>query len=206
MGGAYQDAQGIWRTPESNTQTSLDKHVASTFQQVMSLNPTSREANLPPLNPSTKRPQASVTPLSGTPNPLVRSPAQKKACPEKHGNEEAMDKLTKQVGLSITAFEKKPTPPPIKPTPYPIRVTNPQPGHIFAWHLVTSCAIAQQDALRPPELTDDEVQTMKTFGIKKMISAYGHIAEQIPGNYKRSHQYLAEKGIMGRLREMERAI
>ena len=91
------------------TQTSLDKHVASTFQQVMSLNPTSREANLPPLNPSTKRPQASVTPLSGTPNPSVRSSAQKKACPEKHGNEEAMDKLTKQVGLSITAFEKKPT-------------------------------------------------------------------------------------------------
>ena len=88
-----------------------------------------------------------------------------------------MEKVIKKVGLSITEFEKRPTPPPPKSTPYPIPMAKPGPKHVFAWHLVKSYAVAQQDALRPPELSDDEIQTMKTFGIKKMIQAYGDIAE-----------------------------
>ena len=192
-------------TSGSVTQISPVGKISSPLQQAMRTDTESREVNLPPLSPPTKRPQGTLSPINEVASSSTRSPALKRVRFEGR-TKEATDEEGKEVGLSLTALEKQPAPSILEPTSYPIPLANPEPEHVFAWHLVESYAIAQQDALRPPKLTDDEIQTMKTFGIKKMINACLAIAERIPGNYKRSHQYLAERGVMSTVREMERIV
>ena len=211
MGGAVRGNDGIWRSgsaagQQPKTVNSTASDLIAQFQKSADLATSDDQTSLPPLGEATKRMRSTLTPLSSTATPSAQSPAAKKARPEKHTSEDAINEIMRNVGRNITKFEKTKSPPSNERSPYPNPIKEPTEEQRFAWHLVKQYAEALQDELRTPELTEDEVNSMKSFGIKKMIKAYKDIAQGIPGRYKRSHQYLAERGILSKVREMERAI